>query len=56
MDSEQEWLESVKEWLESEQEWLDIDRRGFTLSPTALLPPSYPTALGLIGPSKKAIG
>jgi hypothetical protein len=24
-----------------------------TLSPTALLPPPYPTALGLIGPSKK---
>jgi hypothetical protein len=29
------------------------DRIGLTLSPTALLPPPYPTALGLIGPSKK---
>jgi hypothetical protein len=26
-----------------------------TLSPTALLPPSYPTALGPIGPNKKDI-
>jgi hypothetical protein len=26
-----------------------------TLSPTALLPPPYPMALGLIGPSKKPV-
>jgi hypothetical protein len=29
--------------------------RILTLSPTALLPPPYPTALGLIGPSKKPV-
>jgi hypothetical protein len=46
--------------LKARRSGLKVSRSGFTeiggaltLSPTALLPPSYPTALGLIGPSKK---